>query len=462
MFFCPIGLDMKPLWNIIFCVFAVLFSCAYTLDAQVNAGQSVIVSDKIAVPDNFSSITALLNGRTDSQKLALADSLREEYSFRSASRVCDNILKTSSDSLIKVYAAELNEYCLNGIDYTESVGLPSVIARQRFSKQDFFLYYPLADRSWKLYGDEWVYMPEDERSLYFSSVSDSTGRHIVFSEISDSLTCSMPQPLFGNDVADEIYPMLSADRKSITFSAIRSDGVGGYDLYESVWNDLDSCWTSPVNLGFPYSSPANDYLLVNTDDGRYTFFASDRNCPKDSVYVYVLEYEFVPAQENVNDALRLKAIMDLNPDSAREGAELSSAIPENTHTQEYMRKMDEVRILRARLDSAVTHLEQMRETYAMSDEVEQRQDLTNQILELESRLPSLQEDLSEAVSQVQKIEMDFLLRGVVIDYDSLTSPSNPTRQTYTFIRRNPGPPIKAPATEKCDTLQIITEKIGIQ
>ena len=453
---------MTSLRNIIFCAFAVLFSCAYSLDAQVKTGHSVIVSDKIAAPDNFSSLAALLNGRTDSQKLALADSLRDEYSFRRACRVCENILKTSSDSLIKVYAAELNEYCLNGIDYSESVGLPSVIARQRFSKQDFFLYYPLPDRSWKPFGDEWIYLPDDEQSLYFSSVPDSTGRHIVFSEISDSLTCSMPQPVFGDAEADEIFPMLSADRKSMTFSARRSDGVGGYDLYESVWNSLDSCWTFPTNLGFPYSSPANDYLLVNTDDGRYTVFASDRDCPKDSVYVYVLEYEFVPAQEKVTDATRLKIIMDLNPDSPQEDSELSSAIPENAQTQEYMRKMEEVRVLRARLDSAVTHLEQMRETYAMSDEVEQRQELTNRILELEARLPSMQDSLSKVVSEVQKIEMDFLMRGVVIDYDSLTAPSDQDRQTYTFKRHNPGPPIKSISHKNPDSNQFIPEKVGVQ
>ncbi|MGN0190557.1 MAG: hypothetical protein ACI39U_02775, partial [Candidatus Cryptobacteroides sp.] len=373
-----------------FSVLTVLFSCAYMLPAQVKTGHPEIVSAKISSPDRVSSVTALLKGRTDSQKLALADSLWEEYSFRSASRVCDDIIKTSKDSLIKVYASELKEYCLNGIDYSETVGLPVVIARERFSKQDFFLYYPLGDRSWKkTSGSGWVYFPDDEKSFFHSSVPDSTGCHIVCSELSDSLTWSVSAPLFsGDSYADEIMPMLSADRKSLTFSARRGDGVGGYDLYESVWNDLDSCWTAPVNMGFPYSSPANDYLLVNTSDGRYTFFASDRDCPKDSLFVYVLEYEFVPAQENVGDASALKKIMALDPDDRRQESEMSSAIPENTQTQDYMRKMEDVRILRARLDSAVTRLEQMRETYAMSDEVEQRQELTTQILTLEASLPS--------------------------------------------------------------------------
>lgn len=457
---------MKGLGRHIGSVLTVLLSCASVLTAQ-NREQEIIVSGHIAAPDKVTSITALLKGRTDSQKLSLADSLWEAYSFRSASRVCENILSTSRDSLIKVYAAELNDYCLNGIDYSESVGLPTVLARERFALKDFFLFYPLAEGGWRQSGDYgWVYLPEDENTLLYSSQTDSTGRHIMISTLSDSLTWSVPSKIFDDGYADEIFPVLSADRRSLTFSAKRGDSVGGYDLYESVWNDLDSCWTAPVNMGFPYSSPANDYLLVNTDDGRYTVFASDRDCPKDSVYVYVLEYEFVPAIENVSDAARLSQIMDLNPNLAAADDDMSSAIPENTQTQDYMRKMEEVRALRARLDSASTRLEHMRETYAMSDEVEQRQELTNQILELEAKLPSYQEALSEAVAKVQKIEMDFLLRGVVIDYDSLTSPTEPTRPTYTFKRRNPGPQLNLsfphPSTETSDDAQIITEKVGIQ
>lgn len=467
---------MKRLGRNIFSVLTVLLFCASVLTAQEKTEQPSVVSAQITSPDRVMSITAMLKGRTDSQKLALADSLWEEYSFRSASRVCDDILKTSTDSLIKVYASELREYCLNGLQYSENVGLPTVIARKRFSKKDFQLYYPVPEHSWRqTESNGWVYMPEDEKSLYYSSAPDSTGRHIVFSELSDTLTWSAPKPVFdASDYADEIMPVLSADRKSMTFSARRSDGVGGYDLYESVWNDLDSCWTAPVNMGFPYSSPSDDYLLLNTSDGRYTVFASDRDCPKDSVFIYVLEYEFVPAQENVSEADRLKQIMALNPNYGRSEGEMSPAIPENTQTQDYMLKMEEVRSLRASLDSAVTRLEQMREIYAMSDEVEQRQELTNQILALEATLPARQEALSEAVAQVQKIEMDFLLRGVVIDYDSLTAPSGPTHPSYTFTRRNPGPPITPPLPPSCppslppslpetpDDAQIITEKLGVQ
>ena len=50
-------------------------------------------------------------------------------------------------------------------------------------------------------------------------------------------------------------------------------GVGGYDLYVSELDKETGDWSIPVNMGFPYSSPYNDFLLVNSEDGKYTFNA---------------------------------------------------------------------------------------------------------------------------------------------------------------------------------------------
>ena len=55
-------------------------------------------------------------------------------------------------------------------------------------------------------------------------------------------------------------------------------GMGGYDLYVSQWNSETGDWDVPVNMGFPYSSPYDDFLFINTEDGKYSIFASNRGC----------------------------------------------------------------------------------------------------------------------------------------------------------------------------------------
>ncbi len=433
---------------------------------------------------------------TDTEKLALADSLHSVYRFRRAIQVCDEILSESSDSLVKTYAAELLANAESGFDLSSLVCQPTVIARQKFTLRDFFLYYPFPDRSWHDLGSseglrdslqtlmtptalgilpDIAYFQEYDDVIYFSS-PDTLGHMKIFSSTKNSLW-SRPRQVFAPKdsvfasrvtedsadavsmrcdstaacpVSDEIFPVLSADRRSLYFSARRRDSAGGYDLYESVWNEADSSWAEPVNLGFPYSSVDNDYLYMNTDDGRYTVFASDRGCTKDSVWVYVLEYEFAPEQQRITDAERLRRIMELVPSDGTDvvdaGSAVGGGIPENADTKLYMEKMEDVRMYRDRLDSTNGKLDEMREEFALSDDVERRQELTTRILETEAEIPQIQASLDKAAAEVQKIEMEFLFNGVVIDYGKLSSEASRNlvgdSSRYVFKERQMGSPLR--------------------
>lgn len=423
----------------------------------VRAGEArLAVSDSVAlhIPEASSPVVSpvrLLDRweqLTDSQKLAAADSLHDAYQFRRAIDLCDGILTQSGDSLIKLYASELLRQSESGFDLSSAVSFPTVIAREKFRLRDFFLYYPFADRSWHVTSSctglrdslqnalsskalgilpDITYFQDEDDVLYFSS-PDTLGQMKIFSSSLDTLW-SVPVQVFPTDslspLSDEIFPVLSADRRSLYFSARRPDSAGGYDLYESVWSESDSKWGEPVNLGFPYSSVGNDYLYMNTDDGRYTVFASDRGCTRDSVWVYVLEYEFAPRQQRITDAERLRRVMELAPSDGTDvvdaGSAVEGGIPENADTKRYMEKMETVRQLRDMLDRTNRSLEQMREEFALSDDVERRQELTSAILEKESKVPQIQSELDKAAAEVQKIEMEFLLGGVVIDYSALSS-----------------------------------------
>ena len=440
---------------------------------------------------------------TDTERLALADSLHSAYQFRRAIQLCDEILSESADSLVKVYAAELLANAESGFDFSSSVAAPTVIARQKFPLRDFFLYYPFPDRVWHELGSssglrdslqtasapkilgrlpDIAYFQEDDDVIYFHS-PDTLGHMKIYSSLKDTLW-SRPRQVFAPKdsisvltdstvvaqmsrdsanfpttlrdsaeaypVSEEIFPVLSADRRSLYFSAKRGDGAGGYDLYESAWNESDKCWPEPVNLGFPYSSVDNDYLYMNTDDGRYTVFASDRGCTGDSLYVYVLEYEFAPQRQRITDAEKLRRIMELVPSDGTDvvdaGSAVGGGIPENADTKLYMEKMADVRRLRDILDGTNRKLDEMREEFALSDDVERRQELTSRILETESEIPQIQASLDTAAAEVQKIEMEFLFKGVVIDYNILSSEASRNlvgdSSRYVFKERQPGGPLR--------------------
>ena len=531
---------MKSGYKIICFALAVL-SASGSLLAQAPAAPDSLriavreASDtlRISIPEAPREVVDLSPEKrlSPEEKISLADSLRKQYKFRRAETLCSSAIDSLSsrisrtralsdslrvetqnspadslraasllraDSLLIERAETVLSLSERGLDFSEDVAIPTVVARQKFSVKDFFLYYPLPDNVWHSAAlcpglrdslaavhfpgclgniPDVLYMNEEDEQLFFST-ADTLGNLKIASTHLDTLW-TRPEIVFpsapkdsaelalsgadsaqaladGNAAtqpgphADEIFPMLSADHRTLYFSARREDSLGGYDLYESEWSEEEGRWGTPVNLGFPYSSVDNDYLYMNTDDGRYSVFASDRGCTGDSLYVYVLEYEFVPKREKVTEADRLAALIALDPAEGLEvmetGGALDGSIPQNSDTDRYMAAMNEVRTLRASLDEEIRELEKMREEFALSDDVERRQELTGAILEGEAKIPEIQSELGRAVSAVQKIEMEFLSKGIVIDYEKLSSEASRNivgdTSNYIFKEKKLGAPFR--------------------
>ena len=218
----------------------------------------------------------------------------------------------------------------NGKSMAGYADKPVVIAKHKFHIDDFFLYYPLPDKSWRptpnqldtvpvTWQSKAIYAPENTWEIYFSGQDADGIRNIYMTEKEDTLW-TYPALLNENltSASNEIYPMLSPDGKSLYFASEGLFGMGGYDLYVSRWDNETQDWGAPVNMGFPYSSPADDMLLVNTADGEYTIFASNRDCSADSVWVYVLEFDSMPVRHAVEDPAELRKLASLDPVGANE------------------------------------------------------------------------------------------------------------------------------------------------
>jgi hypothetical protein len=291
-----------------------------------------------------------------------------------------------------------------------------------------------------------TFVPDDVQRIFFSTEDEDGIRNIYMTEYQDTIW-TYPSLLNEHLVspANEIYPMVSSDGRTLYFASEGLYGVGGYDIYMSEWSDEDNDWSMPVNMGFPYSSPADDFLLVNTDDGRYTFFASNRECSSDSVWVYVLEFDSMPVRKAIEDPCQLRELSLLDPSSdfsIPEQTEVSADIPESVDTRRYMDKMVEVRALRDSLSNYGALLENERNAFALSNDYAERTRLTDVILRREARIPQLQDSLDRATSELQKIEMEFLFSGVVIDPDKMMAEADREvvgdATSYTFTKMNPG------------------------
>ena len=406
-----------------FVVLSFLFLKGLFLNGQVLS----IQNDTLVQKDTLVSNEAL-------RMFQKADSLRKNYDFLSAITLLHQSEDKADSLLIPKIKEQLlqNENALSMMDYCSH---PVVVSKRKFSIKDFYLFYPLEDKSWRplpnildtatanLFVNA-TYIPNSSKSVHYSALDSTGSRNLYYSEYIDTL---WSQPKLVNkqitSSSDEIYPMLSPNGTKLYFSSKGLYGMGGYDLYVSEFNKNTKEWGTPVNMGFPYSSPADDFLFINTEDEKYSIFASNRETSSDSVCVYVLEYETTPVRKALKDIKLLRNLAFLTPVNDPSRIDNVSAIvediPENEETKKYMDKILEVRQLRDTLTSFNRHLEELRATVSSIEEQEKKQDVIDTILIMERQFPFLQDSLKRAGEELHNIEMEFLINGIVIDPDKI-------------------------------------------
>ncbi len=412
--------------------------------------------------------------------VSLGDSLHRAYRFAEAHGTYLEALGHMSqrDSTDSSAVFSVNERILmaeNGRNMARFARKPKVIDRRRFSLEDFFLYYPLEDRSWRSIPNQLdssasdglvraLYAPEWDDAILFSAPDGKGVRNICLTEFEDTVWTA---PVLAGEAvtsgSGEIYPMFSPDRKTMYFASRGFYGIGGYDLYMSEWDAEKGEWAAPRNMGFPYSSPADDFLFVNSEDGQYSLFASNRECSRDSVFVYVLEYEEYPVHVPVEEPDSLLALSRLEPLRSKAPRRDETDFPDNDLTRKYMERMARVRSLRDSISDLSFSLEELRTEYAFGNDAEERSAITDRILRLESELPRLQDVLDRANVELRDVEMEFLKKGVFIDPDlgdDSESEDSPM-DGYEFRRRSAGAPLDievASPEEKFDYTFMVLEE----
>lgn len=83
------------------------------------------------------------------------------------------------------------------------------------------------------------------------------------------------------------YPYLMPDGMELYFAGEGSASLGGYDIFITRRSEMDGDFLEPQNLGMPYNSPWDDYLLVHDEATGIGWWASDRNQIPDSVTIYM-------------------------------------------------------------------------------------------------------------------------------------------------------------------------------
>jgi hypothetical protein len=78
-----------------------------------------------------------------------------------------------------------------------------------------------------------------------------------------------------NTPQNEDFPNISPDGKTLYFSSTGHTSMGGYDIFKVTLND-NGAWENPKNLGYPVNTPMDDYNFRISKNERYGYISAIR------------------------------------------------------------------------------------------------------------------------------------------------------------------------------------------
>lgn len=143
-------------------------------------------------------------------------------------------------------------------------------------------------------------MTEDGKQIFFTSNSkDGFGELDIYTCDGDGKGNWGPARSLGPEINTqyaEDSPQISKDGRVLYFSSRGHNGMGGYDIFRSEY--VAGAWTSPVNLGTPVNSSADDIFFRLTDDGDIGYFASSREGGYGDMDIYKAKFGSYPEFAN--------------------------------------------------------------------------------------------------------------------------------------------------------------------
>lgn len=165
-------------------------------------------------------------------------------------------------------------------------------------KNDFIRHIPLNRESGR------IAMRDSVFSLYENELADrryiADGDSVksgIYTQDFIGGNWTAPKKVIGssNNFPRVNYPFLMADGVTLYFGAQCEESMGGYDLFLTTFDRDNGTFYTPENMGLPYNSTANDYMLAIDDVDTLGWLVTDRRQPEGKVCIYT----FVPTPSRI-------------------------------------------------------------------------------------------------------------------------------------------------------------------
>ncbi|MFN4081295.1 MAG: OmpA family protein [Saprospiraceae bacterium] len=159
-------------------------------------------------------------------------------------------------------------------DYSGDILIDSAGVRDEYAPEGRLFDGPLRPEA----GDRALFFYNDSTLLFASRRDGGYGGLDLYA--STRVAGQWTQPLnLGpeiNSAFDDTSPFLALDGRTLYFSSNRRNGMGGFDIWQSVYDPVARQWSAPTNLSPPVNTPADELQFQLADEGRSAFLSSNR------------------------------------------------------------------------------------------------------------------------------------------------------------------------------------------
>lgn len=280
-----------------------------------------------------------------------------EYKFSDAAEAYAHyrtLMKKAKKSYDEEELEDEEARVAQGENFLERVEKIAVIDSIRVPAEDFFKSYRLPASAGSLHSPDALPFPDRnaEGSVYVSEAADrmmwaepdTAGKlHIMESMLLTDGSWMAPNTV-GESLSEEgdaNFPFMMADGVTLYFASNGPESMGGYDIFRANRDAATGEFMQPQNMGMPYNSPYNDYLLAIDELNGVGWWATDRNAPAGYVTIYVfvpneLRRNYDPETDDVAAFARLSDIAATQ--EGKDFSELRSVIAAINPEQTELRK----------------------------------------------------------------------------------------------------------------------------
>lgn len=243
-----------------------------------------------------------------------------------------------------------------------------------------------------------------------------------------------------NNSDNQRFPFLLGDGQTLYFAQDGESSLGGYDIYITIFNSENGDFMLPQNVGMPFNSPYNDYMMVIDETLGVGWFVSDRNHIPGKLTLYIFipnEVKTVYQDTEADNLTALAQLSDITATWQADTTQYATLLNEIERIEFAAKSVDDpefyfvindelvytyaadfrnrqaltyfyqAQTLRKKIEERDERLQQLRQQYAAAKPAQQ-QLLASQILELENAMLEEYESPQVYENRARRAELSYL------------------------------------------------------